>query len=249
MIVHLQGGYNVQHQSAVVRWSAPAVAAIILFAASARARGETFSYTGTLASPTSVEQFTFTLNSTATVSLQTFGFGGGSNAAGTVIPAGGTDPFLALFSGTGDSATIVTDALANPYGTSLILTNYGNPDFAGCGVGQANAPTIGGAAQCGDIYMSLALEAGEYMVILSDGQYIANAVFDNGTLGEGFTDFTGGIFCNAVINGVDCANNSGAYALDITLPNQQTPGVPEPATVTLLASGVAFGWWRRKRAC
>ena len=70
-----------------------------------------------------------------------------------------------------------------------------------------------------------------YTVVLSGGLNIANAVFDNGTLGEGFSDFlTGGQFCNLLINGVDCPNTSGNYALDIVAPSAT---VPEPAFVPL----------------
>ena len=205
------------------------------------------SYTGTLSSSTDVFETTVTLNSPATIELQTWGFGGGTNAAGQVIPAGGTDPFLAIFSGTGDSATILTDGLGNPYGTSLVLSNYG--DFQGCP--PAGAPVIGGSPQCGDITMTLAsLAAGTYTVILSDGEYIANAVYDNGTLGEGFSDFTGGQFCNIDINGVGCTN-SGGYAFDITgLP---AASVPEPAPVALFGSlllglGALYGAGRLPRS-
>ena len=188
------------------------------------------SYTGTLSNSTDVFETTLTLSSPATIGLQTWGFGGGTNAAGQVIPAGGTDPFLAIFSGTGSSAAIMTDGSGDPYGTSLVLSNYG--DFQGCP--PAGAPVIGGSPQCGDITMTLAsLAAGTYTVILSDGEYIANAVFDNGTLGEGFSDFTGGQFCNIDINDVGCTN-SGAYAFDITgLP---AAPVPEPAPVALFGS-------------
>jgi hypothetical protein len=80
------------------------------------------------------------------------------------------------------------------------------------------------------------LAAGTYTVVLSDGQYIPLAVYDNGTLGEGFSDLTGGGFCNLSINNVDCSNTSGAYAFDITgLP---AAPVPEPASVLLLLAGV-----------
>jgi hypothetical protein len=195
------------------------------------------SFTGTLPSPESTADFVVTLSTASTVVLQTYGFGGGTNAAGTVILPGGTDPFLAIFSGTGSSATIVTDGSGNPFGTSLDLSNYDNPNFLGCP--PAHTQMIGGGAACADITMSLSLGAGSYTVLLSDGQYQANAVFDNGTLGKGFSNFTGGSFCNLVINGVACPNTSGAYALDIT-----TSGtiVPEPGTLSLLtACTFAFG--------
>jgi hypothetical protein len=203
-------------------------------------QADSVSYTGILSSSTDVVQETFTLSSPATIGLQTWGFGGGTNAAGTVIAPGGTDPFLAIFFGTGASATILTDGMGNPYGTSLDLSNYGNPDFLGCP--PAGAPIIGGSAQCGDITMTLpSLAAGTYTVVLSDGEYQANAVFDNGTLGEGFTDFTGGSFCNIDINGVGCPDPlGGAYAFDVTgLP--ASGAVPEPAFGGILLGTALLG--------
>lgn len=217
------------------------VSVVVLILALA-VHADTTSYTGTLASSDTTVQFLITLASAGTVTLQTYGFGGGTNGAGNVIAPGGTDPFLAIFSGTGNSASILTDGSANPFGTSLDLTNYGNPDFLGCP--PAGAPVYGGSAQCGDITMSLSLSAGAYTVLLSDGQYIANAVFDNGTLGEGFTDLTASNFCNVNINGVDCTN-SGAYALDITTPSAP---VPEPATLALCTGGLAVVWRRKRKS-
>jgi hypothetical protein len=210
-------------------------AAPLLIALAPVAFADSVSYTGTLTSSTDIFETTFTLASSATITLQTWGFGGGVNAAGATILPGGTDPLVAIFSGTGPGATILTDGSSNPFGTSIDLGNYGS--FQGCP--PAGAPIIGGSAQCGDITMTVpALAAGTYTVVLSDGNYFADAVFDNGTLGEGFTDFTGGIFCNLDINGVACPNTSGAYALDIDgLP---ASSVPEPAAVPLFVSGVLF---------
>jgi len=194
-----------------------------------------------------VEQ-SFTLSSPATITLQTWGFGGGTNAAGEVILPGGTDPFMGIFSGTGTSATILTDGSSNPFGTSLDLTNYGNPNFLGCP--PAGAPVIGGSAQCGDIRMTIpSSAAGTYTVVLSDGQYIPQAVFDNGTLGEGFDDFTGSGFCNIDINGVACPDPlGGAYAFDITGLPSEVSGVPEPAFGgTLLGIALLAGAFIKKQ--
>ncbi|HTR37087.1 MAG TPA: DVUA0089 family protein [Bryobacteraceae bacterium] len=210
-----------------MRWLAPlfvfALVPLVL-------QGSSESFVGTLTDPIDVFETTFTLAApTAGITLQTYGFGGGTNAAGTVIASGGTDPFLAIFSGTGAGATMLTDASSNPFGTSLDLTNYSS--FQGCP--PAGTVDIGGAV-CGDITMALpSLDAGTYTVILSDGQYIPFAVFDNGMLGEGFVDLTGAQFCNLSINGLSCPNDSGNYALDITgLPASAAP-VPEPTDVGL----------------
>jgi hypothetical protein len=201
------------------------------------------SYTGTLASPEDTAIYTVTLTGESNLTLQTWGFGGGTNAADQTIEAGGTDPFVAVFAGTGDTASILTDGIGDPYGTSLALSNYGNPDFMGCP--PAGTVNIGGSDTCGDITMTIpTLAAGMYTVVLSDGNYIAGAVFDDGTLGEGFADLTGGAFCNLLINEVGCPSSSGAYAIDIDVQPavSSVGGAPEPGALSLFGIGlVALG--------
>jgi hypothetical protein len=212
------------------------LAVLVLSLMPAALEADFVSYTGTLSSSTDVVEKTFTLSAPATIGLQTWSFGGGTNAAGAIISPGGTDPFLAIFSGTGAGATILTDGSGNPFGTSLDVSNYGNPDFLGCG--PAGTPVIGGSPQCGDITMTLPLlAAGTYTVVFSDGEYQANAVFANGTLGEGFSDLTGGQFCNILINGAACPDPlGGAYAFDITGLPAATATVPEPSPVVVLGT-------------
>jgi hypothetical protein len=105
--------------------------------------GETVSYTGTLNSPKETWQTDATLSSAGTLTLQTWGFGGGTNAAGTVILSGGFDPFVGVFDSSGNLIQ----------GTSDVLTNF--TSFTGCP--PAGLVTIGSVPDnCGDITMSLA---------------------------------------------------------------------------------------------
>jgi hypothetical protein len=223
----------------LLRWLS-CVVVLILFAGAAHA--DSTSYVGTLANPDSSDltqstfQVSLVLSSGSDVTLQTYGFGGGTNQAGTVISPGGTDPFVGLFSGTGGAALFIN-------GTSLALTNY----TPGCP--PASTVSNFGGTTCGDVTMTFDnLAAGTYTVLLSDGQFIPNAAVGAGsTLGDGFFDLTGGsndgtgFFCNTAdfTGGVetDCPNTSGAYALDVTT-TPLTPTVPEPSSLLLLATGL-----------
>lgn len=221
-----------------------------LFFGAGVAHGDTTtSYMGTLQSPDnnsgtfdSTDSFmvTLTLSSVSDVTLQSYGFGGGVNGAGTPISPGGTDPFVALFSGTGDGAVFID-------GNSLDLTNY----TPGCP--PANTVSNFGDTTCGDVSLTFTgLAAGTYTVLLSDGQYIPCADVSLGcaTLGDGAVDLTGGVFCNLddVDTSTPCPNTSGAWALDVTV-SSSAPPVPEPGSLILLGTGVlgTAGCWKRRR--
>lgn len=75
-----------------------AAAAVMM---SAPAAADNFSYTGTLSNPNQVLLFNFVVGAPSTVTLRTYSYAGGTNAAGTVISRGGFDPILALFDSTG----------------------------------------------------------------------------------------------------------------------------------------------------
>jgi hypothetical protein len=218
------------------------------------------SYTGALDTPQSVLETTFTLTASDTVTFQTWGFGGGVNAAGAVIPAGGFDPLIALFSGSGPTATIVTD------GSGDVLAdadNLNNPPFSPVGnCPPAGTVTIGtgtGSALCGDDYMqAVNLAAGIYTLTLSTADYIPNAVNPGApaysTIGDGFTDISGPATgfgsdssvpyqtCNFTSDQPDgvCIDPNGNYAVDIVSTQADlTMTTPEPSDVSLLGAGLA----------
>ena len=215
-----------------------ALAVCVAGGGAAHGYADTVSYTGTLAN--SEDSFTATVSVAdgGSVTLQTYGFGGGVNAAGTAIAAGGFDPFVGLFSGTGEGAVFVD-------GTSDILTNYS----PGCP--PAGTVRLGGSAICGDVNMQFTgLAAGTYTVLLSDGENIPLATFEGpgGTLGDGFVDFTAGVFQTCDTNG-NCNTDTANWALDITTSAGTTPPpVPEPPSAELAGTAVALAtaWMYRR---
>ena len=78
-------------------------AAVIAIAAAAcvPVSAETLSYTGTLSNPEDTVQIDLMLTTSGSVALQTYEFGGGTNAAGTAIASGGLTPSLGFSPGQG----------------------------------------------------------------------------------------------------------------------------------------------------
>lgn len=59
------------------------------------------SFTGSLSDPNQVLLFNFVVGAPSNVTLRTYTYSGGTNAAGTTFAGGGFDPILALFDSTG----------------------------------------------------------------------------------------------------------------------------------------------------
>jgi hypothetical protein len=197
----------------------------LLFAA-ALCHAGTISDTGTFSTPEDTVIINLTLSASGNVTLQTFGFGGGLNGAGNTIPAGGFDPFVGLFEGTGPTALFLD-------GTADNLSNYPSEPSA---CPPAGLITIGNVAgQCGDVQLDFTgLAAGAYTVLLTDANYVPNAVYETtGYLGDGFSDLTGGSLpFQTCYDANDCNTDSANWALDITTAGTVT--TPEPASFLLV---------------
>ncbi len=167
------------------------------------AAADNISFQGTFATDDRIQLFDFTVNSTTTVTLVSLAYGGGTNSASKVIPAGGFDSFFTLFAADG----------------SQINTN----NDGGCGLVNA------GRGGCLDAYLSETLNAGSYILALTEsGNEPA------GNLGDGFIEQGQGNFtcvqgfCDAFGN-----HQNGTWAVDIRNV-QSASAVPEPATLPLI---------------
>ena len=224
------------------------------------------SYTGTLgngqpgdicADPsnaaTCVYELTFSLAAPTSVTLQTWSFGGGINAAGNTIPAGGMAPMVGFWQGAGPTATLMLDPsdLTNIGGLASAWNQTNYTSYTGCPpgntVGLSNGDTV-----CGDLRFQLSLGAGTYTITLSDPSYQPvdglNPGLNPVLLGDGFAAAFG---ANAFdLQDYNPSNNqqvdfitTADWAFDLNGP---AAPVPEPATLLLFASGVGLCCSRRR---
>jgi hypothetical protein len=168
------------------------------------------------------------------VTLRTYSYAGGVNAAGDVIPAGGFDPILALFDSSG----------------ALIGQNDD-------GAGVPNGPNTGTAY---DTLLESSLAAGDYTVaVMQYDNFAAGSFLADGFTRDGQPNFTAGFGCS---NGIFCDvsgaapfdNRTGAWAFDVLNvaaadegPTLNAP-VPLPAALPLFAAALAgLGFAGRRR--
>jgi hypothetical protein len=210
-----------------------AVAAVcLLLSAAAICSAGTVSYTGTFITPEDEFIGTLTVAAGGSVTLQTFGFGGGINSVSDTITPGGFDPLVALYQGTGPSALFLD-------GTADNLSNYsGEPPACP----PAGLVTIGSVAgQCGDVRLNFnGLDAGTYTFLLTDVNYVPNAIYETGgLLGDGFSDLTGGSLPFATCYDVnDCNTDTANWALDVTTSGSVGAQTPEPSSFVLVGFGL-----------
>jgi hypothetical protein len=186
------------------------------------ALADNFSFQGTFTQDDNVQLFNFAVGSTSTVTLRTWSYAGGVDAAGVNIPRGGFDPILALFDSTGAKINQNDDG--------------------------DNVPADSVTGEQYDTYLQSTLAPGTYTVSVME--YDNFAIGPN--LSDGFTrtgqgNFTSafgceeGMFCD-VSGDPDGNSRNGNWEFDILGVNSaSTTGggsnVPEPASLGLLALG------------
>lgn len=203
-----------------------AYASVLTIAIASTAHAATFSFEGTFAEDDDLQFFTFTIGVATLVTVQTWSYGGGVNAAGDVIAPGGFDPILALFEGALD-----------PNGLLIGLNNDGT-----CPPGNTDP----GTGACWDSLLQSALVAGTYTIVLSESDNTPFGPFlSDGYSRSGQGNFTGPAFTGMPGAFIDAnpSQRTNAWAVDILGVDQATAigiasPVPSPATLTLLLSGL-----------
>jgi hypothetical protein len=194
----------------------------------------TFSFAGTFTHDDQLTVFLFTAPS-ASVTVRTWSYAGGTDAAGLPVVAGGFDPILSVFDATGGLTA-----------GSLLL--------------GANNDGVGVAADLGNAFDSLLVipglsAGGTYAVVLSQNDNSANGpVFGSGFARDGQGNFTpnafgclGTSFCDVAAN-----QRNGNWEVDIlgvgSASIQGAATTPEPTSILLSAAGIAGLALRRRRA-
>jgi len=184
------------------------------------AHANNFSFTGHFTQDDNVQLFHFVVGATSNVTLRSWGYAGGTNAAGTLIARGGFDTILALFDSTG----------------ALIDSNDDGFDVnIGCLV---PADSVSGA--CYDSLLTSSLSAGTYTVAVMEYNNFANGPnLSDGFQQDGQGNFTGSLTGHPGGSFWDVTGDQrdNHWAFDI-LDVQGATTVPEPSTLLLLLPGL-----------
>jgi hypothetical protein len=190
-----------------------------------------FSFQGSLTRDDQVQLFTFSVGSASTVTLRTWSYAGGVNAAGTTIARGGFDPILALFNSSG------------------VLINE-NDD------GGSNVPADSVTGANFDTYLQSMLNPGTYTVSVMQYDNFANGPnLSDGFITTNSPTFTSVFGCsNGRFCDVNADNRNANWAFDVlgvdsaVIPTPPPPsGVPEPATVSMMIAGLGVVLFFGKR--
>lgn len=190
-------------------------AASLLIATQAQAAAVSLS--GTFTRDDEVRLLSFSTAATGLVTIETFGYAGGTDAAGMVVAPGGFDPVFALFSSDG------------------ILLGFGDD-------GATRTDPVTGAAF--DALLAITLTAGNYVVAISQFDNFAIGPDDAaGFLEAGNATFTAAYGCAAGrFCGLDGADRNGGFNISVSGAT-----VPEPTTLALVGLVLPCVWMSRRR--
>jgi len=183
---------------------------VLAGAAGLSAAAADFSFRGTLLNDDERSHFTFTMAQEGRVTVRSLSYGGGTNAEGTAVSAGGFDPSVSIFDQSG----------------LLVASNQDG----GC----ENVASDPSSQACWDAFLDTSLPAGTYQVVLTQSDNLARGPFlENGFAYDGAGNFTG------ALGFIDMLNNQrrNAYAMDIRGVNSAKAG--QPAESSALVNGAS----------
>jgi len=200
---------------------------LLVLALAPVAKASSFSFSGMFQQDDNVQLFGFALDSSSAVNLETFSYGGGTNAAGQVVPSGGFSTLLSLYNGSG-----------------------GLIDFAlGGGCPPQHIDPVTGL--CGDTVLTRTLASGSYIVAITEYFNAPNGLnVSNGFVEGGQGNFTGPLLCGVQGGFLDpgCNKRNGNFELDIVGVTSAT-AIPEPSSICGFVFGSAllgFGMFSRQ---
>lgn len=189
-----------------------------------------FSFDGSFSQDDDVRHFSFIVDTTSEVTLRSWAYAGGVNAAGQTIARGGFDTNLALFNGIGELIDINDDG------------------------GPGNVAADSETGQHWDAFLQVTLAPGSYLAGLTQYDNFANGPdFADGYSRDGEGNFTADFGCGALsfcdVSGASPFDQrSNRWALDIlNVSSMEVSAIPEPETYAMLLAGLGLAGFSARR--
>ncbi|HTB12451.1 MAG TPA: DVUA0089 family protein [Bryobacteraceae bacterium] len=182
-------------------------------------------FSGAFTQDDNMLEYEFTIAATSTVTLESFGYAGGT-AGSTSVPAGGFAPVLSVF-GAGSSG-------------ALTLLGF---DDGGTAPSACDPRSVDPVSHlCLDPYLVMTSQnPGTYLVVLTENDNTPNGPdFAGGFNEQGNGNFTGGPFIDPFGN-----QRNGNFYFTISGADSAA-ALPEPSTVSLLIAGLGLLSFKRK---